>query len=108
MTVTVLGFGGAGGGVVGNGDAGTSGGGGGASIPGGIGGGLARGVGRLRRDDRRDDGAVRIAVEQTAVLVAHHVVAAGEQRGEPRIRGDAGVDESDRDPGAGGVLPRLA
>ena len=43
MTVTVLGFGGAGGGVVGNGDAGTSGGGGGALTPGGIGGGFAAG-----------------------------------------------------------------
>jgi nuclear receptor co-repressor 1 len=41
--VTVLGFGGAGGGVVGNGDAGTPGGGGGASMPGGMDGGLAPG-----------------------------------------------------------------
>ena len=64
-------------------------------------------VGWLRRDDRGDDGAVGIAVEQAAVLIAHHVVAAGEQRGESRIRGDAGVDEPDRHPRAGGVLPRL-
>ena len=107
VTVTVLGFGGAGGGVVGK------------RRRRDFGRGWRRAdtrrhrrrlrgrVGRLRRDDRGDDGAVRIAVEQAAVLVAHHVVAAGEQRGESRVRGDAGVDESDRHPRAGGVLPRL-
>ena len=64
-------------------------------------------VGGLRRDDRRDDGAVRVAVEQAAVLIAHHIISAGKQRGESRIRGDAGVDEPYRHARAGGVFPRL-
>ena len=108
MTVTVLGLGGAGGGVVGNGDASTSGGGGGGGPAlAGIGGGLASGSDGCAAMIEATTVPWRVAVEQPAVLITHHVVAAGEQCGQPRIGGDAGIDEPDGHSRAGGVSPCL-
>ena len=66
-----------------------------------------RGIRRLSGDDRRDERAVRIAVRQTTIRVAHHVITACEQRRKPRIRRHRGVDQTHPDASAGGELPRL-
>ena len=60
----------------------------------------------LRRssNQRRDDGAVRVAVHQP--VAAHDVVAAGNHR-QPRSGVDPGVDDRDGHTVAGRVLPGL-
>ena len=66
-----------------------------------------RRVGRCRTDDAGDHRAVVIAIEQSPVGKPLNVVAAGEQRRKPRVRGDTGVDDGHGHPRAGRVLPRL-
>ena len=93
VTVTVAGLGGSG---VGGGAAGlaaTGGGAGGRRAPAGLGTGRAAGSEGAAADDAGHHGAVAFAVGQPAVRQPHHVIAAGKQRREPRIRGDAGVDD---------------
>ena len=57
-------------------------------------------------DHRGHERAVRVAVGQ-AVTAGHHVVAAGNQVRQSRVRGHAGVDDGDPHPGAAPEAPRL-
>ena len=63
-------------------------------------------AGRCPADHRRHDCAVRVAVGQT-VAAAHHVVPAGNQVRQPRMRGHPGVDDGDPHPGPATEAPRF-